>query len=178
METLKLLERDLPQIIRSMRWNSYMITWANPMESRVWTQLGDWRLSLQKFYPCDPGAVHYHNHPWRKTVKIVKGSVEQGISTTYNALHYRHEVDNFNIKNTLADNQFSRMQFGAGAYFTIDSPNCWHYMLPLNGEPVYAIMLTERPWFKGPKSPDKTIMSVPEKEIQDIKETILKCVMA
>lgn len=172
---LKDLEKNLPQLIRTGKWNSYFIDWVFPMEARIWIQINNARISLQKFYPCSRNQVYFHNHPWRKQMKLVKGVLEQGISTSYDAKDYIKTYDVDKQPPTINKNQFALMKMVPGSDFTIDSPNCWHYIMPLNNEPIYTLMITNEPWFKGPKAPVKKIKKVSKTEQEDIFKNILAC---
>lgn len=159
-------------------WHSYFIDWVEPKEIRYWTQLENGlRICLQKFYPCDnKNKLYYHSHPWPKHVMICKGSIKHGISTTYDVLDYHKtsDINNVSISSKLKQTELVSLIHGTNSFFTIDNPNCWHLVEPLNNEPVYCIMITEKPWFKGPKAPSKEIKTISNIERLDLINTILE----
>ena len=163
-----LTDQELCKIIYEAEFKSYVIDWVKPYEYRMFTDLpGDLRLSLQVFKKCNTDVVYYHNHPWYKEMKVIKGKLKHGISTSYDTLDYINEIDVHNNSNKIKQNEFSEMILSEGAIFSIKSPNAFHYMLPITDE-VYCIMINKKPWFNGPKAPHKI------KEIHIEEQTRIK----
>jgi hypothetical protein len=161
---------ELLKIIKELEFDSYFIDWVKPIEARLFAQYGELRISLQKFYPCDPKETYYHNHPWYKEMLITKGTAMQGISTSFNPSDYNKELDINENSMELVKNEFSEMILTEGSIFSIKTPETFHYLYPLNNRPLYSIMINKAPWFKGPKSPNGEIKHISDSDRKEIME--------
>lgn len=146
-------------------WNSYFLNYHEPFEERVWKQVGQYRLHLQVFYHCIHEKSLYHPHPWPKAMHIIAGELETGISYSFNEEDYK-DTESGNLTKKITQDQLIKFELKGESYFEIVNPKCWHYLNPINTN-CHAVMLTDTPWFKGPKA-HKPLMPLDEERIQFI----------
>lgn len=132
LDKLIKLEEDLPTLLSEAQWDSLIIDRRKPETYRLFTQIGENRLCLHRFSPCNSDEAFWHPHPWPAAFKILGGSYRMEIR--YESLDTSVEV-----LSTI---------MSAGSYYEITSPFTWHKISPIGGLPVYTIMLN------GPNFPN------------------------
>lgn len=149
---------------------TYKIDWVNPIEHRISFMLDNCRFSFSKFIFNEDKPIYFHNHPWYKEMKILKGEIIHNIS--FNTSYHQKELDVNNEQENkyLRENILSSSILGKDSVFNINSPTCFHQIVSIDD--VYTVMVNLQPWFKGPKSPNETILELNNEEIKDILEII------
>lgn len=139
LEELKRIEREeLRSLLETPSiWNSLNVDYHPPFVERVWTQIGDNRLSLHVIHPCQPGEALWHPHEWQTAFHVLPvegaGVYEQGIG---------HGVSN----EPMFGNKFiymplMKMEVHGEMYYEMTHENCAHYVRPID-KPVYTLMLS------------------------------------
>lgn len=148
IELLKEIEKN--QILELLNqpeiWKSKLIDYEPPIVERVYTQLGDYRLSLHFIYPCQEALVH--PHVWPSAMHVVHGTYEMG-------LYYPDEKEDLQCVSSLITN--------GDFYYEMLSRKAQHYVRPV-GEICKTIMLTGLPIWK------ENDMIV-NKQLEDLSET-------
>lgn len=134
LKELKRIEKeDMRNLLLFGNWESLDIDYHPPHVERVWTKVGENRLSLHLIHPCDKGESLLHPHPWKSAMHVIKfhkfryptsGRYEHGIG--YN--------------NGEEDIMLSKQVYKGDVYYEIDNPETLHYVRPIGG-PCYSIML-------------------------------------
>ena len=127
------LEYAIPTIkkmvLDSGIWDSLIINRRKPHTWRLFSPLGDNRICLHKFAPCEDFETFAHPHPWPAAFLVLQGSYKQNIgyslSSESNPIwHYREIMT-------------------AGCRYEITDWRTWHSIQPL--EETYTIMLNGPP---------------------------------
>ncbi|MEO8581684.1 MAG: hypothetical protein ABI425_03835 [Patescibacteria group bacterium] len=151
-------EKLLPSLLMKPDvWTGLYVDYHHPYVERLWTQLGENRISLHKIYPCKVGEALFHPHPWPQAVKILKGEYEMGVG--YGENHQKSPP----IASTL--------MLKADTTYEMTDPDGWHYVRPLT-EPSYSIMVTGKPWQEKNKSEEKLrLRTLTRSEKEDLLNT-------
>lgn len=112
-------------------WQTLEVLYEEPRVERVWVQLGDNRLNIQRIHPCDKGAPFLHPHPWPCAIMVLKN-------------RYRMNVG-FGSPFGPTPRIAATIEVVAGGCYEMVDPNGWHDVLPLEG-PVLSLMLTGPVW--------------------------------
>ena len=112
-------------------WNSLVINRRKPHTYRAWKMLGNDRVCVHKFDPCEPDDCFVHPHPWPAAFLILDGKY----------------IQNIGYSKDLTDKDptmIYREVLTRGSMYEMDSPTLWHSVQPLTT--TYTIMLNGEPW--------------------------------
>ena len=123
----------LPQIqarIRNYDWDSLVINKRKPHTYRAFMSLGERRVCLHRFDPCEPDECFRHPHPWPGSFLMLAGEYVHriGYSTsleTEPVMLYKEIVRPYTT-------------------YEITHRQTWHSVQPL--QTSYTIMLNGEPW--------------------------------
>lgn len=164
IDKLKQIERKLlPDLLKkSGEWNSLMIDYHAPIVERLWTQIGNYRVSLHFIHPCDTKDALYHPHPWPSAMHVLHGKYEMGLGIKY--LPGFIELSDFRHDGSLGETikyvgqdlenceiftrEISKIEMNGENYYEMIDPKGWHYVRPIGG-PCASVMLMGKPWDKN-----------------------------
>lgn len=109
-------------------WKTVDVTYEDPHVERVWTQVGENRLSLHRIHPCDKPL--FHPHPWPSAMVVADGTYTMGIGRSLDGS---------------VPVEVARLQLAKGSRYEMVDPYAWHWVQPV-GKPVMTIMVTGQPW--------------------------------
>jgi hypothetical protein len=119
----------LPHLMSDQtKWQHLNINYEIPRTERIWMQYGDIRINLHRIFPSTKKPF-FHPHPWPCSMIILDGTYEMGLG-------YGSKTPQV----------ISTCVLSKGARYEMTSKYAWHYVKPLNGEPVYSIMVSGLPW--------------------------------
>ncbi len=145
IQRLKNIEAQiLPLLKQPDKWKSKLIDYEPPIVERVYTQLGDYRLSLHFIYPCEESLIH--PHVWESAMHVIDGTYEMGL--------FSNEGELKNVSKIISTGEF---------YYEMLERNSQHYIKPVNSV-CKTVMLTGLPIWK------ENDMKV-NKELIDLSET-------
>lgn len=124
-------------------WNTLDINYEKPHVQRVWRQIGDYRISLHRIFPCEIHECFFHPHPWPSAIKIESGRYEMSIG-------YGSGLD--------PKTNITRLILPAGSYYEMTDFDAWHSVRPLD-IPVMSLMITGKPWNRIMPKSDKIKLS-------------------
>lgn len=102
-------------------WNSLKITYEEPNVDRLWISWGtSYRLCLHIIHPCN--KPFYHPHDWESACYILFNSYKMKLGLGSNSM-------------------LIESVYASGSFYEMIYPNLWHSVEPLNGLPVFSIML-------------------------------------
>ena len=119
-------------------WKTLMVDYHPPIVERLWTQVGNYRISLHFIHACEAKDALFHPHPWPSAMHVIHGSYEMGLG--YGPGEEVPEI----FCTILVPN--------GGMYYDMTNINGWHYVRPIKTV-CSTVMLTGEPWErKAPKS--------------------------
>ncbi len=131
LEKLKEIEAQLPQLLEKPEiWKSLLIDYHPPVVERLYTQIGELRVSLHCIHPCEQADALVHPHPWPSAILLLTGRYQMGVA-------YGKGVETPPTASTLV--------LSPGSSYEMTDPDGWHYVRPL-GEPSYSVMVSGKPW--------------------------------
>lgn len=138
-------------------WQTLEVLYEEPRVERVWVQVGENRLNVQRIYPCS-GDPFFHAHPWPCAIFVVKNRYKMNIG--YGSP--------FGPTPRIA----ATVEMVAGSHYEMLDPNGWHDVSPI-GDPVLSLMLTGPVWTKRPPiSPQQKAENQPLSD--EVKRLILE----
>ena len=154
LEFLEEVEAALPGLLADAAgWRSLDIDYHLPRVQRLYRSWRDLRLNLHRIWPCEPGEVLFHPHPWPSAMKVVSGTYRMAVG--YGA-------------GTRAPPEMATMLLRAGSCYAMTHRNAWHNVRPLGG-PSLSVMLTGAPWQRSaPLSPTHPLRPMPSADIDDL----------
>lgn len=115
-----------------IKWNSLVINRRKPVTYRVFAMVGDYRICLHKFEPCDTHEAFMHPHPWPGAFIILKGCYRMKLGYTCGGLEDHSPTD------------VCELILQAGSMYAMDSRHAWHSVIPL--ETTYTVMINGKSW--------------------------------
>lgn len=126
-------------------WKTKLIDYEPPIVERVYTQLGDYRLSLHFIHPCKESLIH--PHVWESGMHIIEGEYEMG-------LYYPNEEGVLQ--------EVSKLITKGEFYYEMLHRKAQHYVRPI-GEVCKTVMLTGLPiWKENDMIVSKTLFDLSE----------------
>jgi len=113
-------------------WQTLEVLYEEPRVERVWVQIGENRLNIQRIYPCE-GEPFFHPHPWPCAIFILKNRYKMNVG--YGSP--------FGPTPRIA----ATVEMVGGSRYEMLDPNGWHDVSP-TGDPVLSLMLTGPVWTK------------------------------
>ncbi len=132
-------------------WKTKLIDYEPPIVERVYTQLGDYRLSLHFIHPCEEALVH--PHVWESGMHILEGTYEMG-------LFYPDEEGWLQcVSKIITERDF---------YYEMLNRKAQHYVRPI-GSICKSVMLTGKPiWKENDMVVNKPLEDLTEERKQEI----------
>lgn len=127
------LQELLPEIhnrIRNYDWDSLVINRRKPHTYRAFMYLGNRRVCLHRFDPCEPEDCFLHPHPWPGAFLMLAGEYVHNIG-------YSPSLE---AKPLMLYKEIVRPYTA----YEIANPQTWHSVQPLVTS--YTIMLNGEPW--------------------------------
>ncbi len=122
-QILDLLEK--PEV-----WKTKLIDYEPPIVERVYTVVGDYRLSLHWIHPCTEALVH--PHIWESGMHIIEGIYDM-------SLYYPDTDSNLKcVASLITEKDF---------YYEMMDRKAQHYVRPIGGI-CKTVMLTGKPIWK------------------------------
>lgn len=132
-------------------WNSLKITYEESNVDRLWVPWGvSHRLCLHIIHPCN--KPFYHPHDWESACYIL-----------FNRYKMKLGVGKMFINESI---------YSSGSFYEMTHPDLWHSVEPLDGLPVFSIMLMGNKYtapvepLKRPKKHENQMLSFDETEKQ------------
>lgn len=111
-------------------WKSKLIDYEPPIVERVYTQLGDIRLSLHFIHPCEEALIH--PHVWESGMHILEGQYEM-------SLYYPESDGELKcVASLITEKDF---------YYEMMERKAQHYVRPIGGI-CKTVMVTGKPIWK------------------------------
>ena len=153
LDILKYIEKT--QILNLLNqpeiWKTKLIDYEPPIVERVYTEIGDYRLSLHFIHPCDEAFIH--PHVWKSAMHIIEGSYEMG-------LYYPNEKNELECVSTI----FTRKEF----YYEMLNKKAQHYVKPIDSI-CKTVMLTGKPiWKENGVEVNKELVDLTESRKNEI----------
>jgi hypothetical protein len=165
IELLKEIEQyQIIDLLNSSDWNSLDVDYHPPRVERVWTQLGENRLSLHVIHPCEEGESLLHPHAWPAAFHVlpIGGIYEQGIAQGI--------LDPL-LSDTHVYRNFMKMQTKGELYYEMIHPECCHYVRPIESV-VFTVMLSgPAVWTENAIKADKDLKPLKEERVEEILQT-------
>ncbi len=160
----EVLAETLPKLptllMEEGRWRSMDIRYHQPHVERLWREDPPFRVSLHCIHPCERGQALFHPHPWPSAVLLLDGGYEMTVGYG----------DGENPPPVAA-----RLVLRANTFYTMDDPNGWHSVRPLD-RPTYTMMVTGRPWGRKGLRPEKPQQELSRQRFDELKATFLSLV--
>lgn len=119
-------------------WNSLMIDYHPPVVERLWTQIGNYRVSLHFIHACEAKDALFHPHPWPSAMHVIHGAYEMGLG--------------FGPGNEVPEKMCTIFVPHGGMYYDMTHIDGWHYVRPVKTV-CSTVMLSGEPWGReAPKS--------------------------
>jgi hypothetical protein len=119
-------------------WNTLLVDYHPPMVERLWTQVGNYRISLHFIHACESKDALFHPHPWPSAIHVIHGSYEMGLG--------------FGSGNEAPEKMCTILVPQGGIYYDMTHIDGWHYVRPVKSV-CSTVMLTGEPWAReSPKS--------------------------
>lgn len=131
LDVLEVALTELPALLRSPDgWQGLRITYHPPFVDRAWRPWREYRLSIHRIQPCEPGEALLHPHPWPSAIRILSG---------------RYEMVVGHGAGTATPPIAARLVVPAGTSYAMTDPDAWHSVRPLEA-PSLSVMLSGVPW--------------------------------
>ena len=135
---IKTLQDYLPNILQRVRealvhpnlWDSLVINRRKPHTYRVFQQIGDYRVCLHRFEPCEEADAFPHPHPWPGAFLLLEGEYVHTVGGSAD-LHSDPEY-------------YIREIVRPYSMYEIINPLTWHMVQPL--KTTYTVMINGAPW--------------------------------
>ncbi|MBY0359162.1 MAG: hypothetical protein K2W82_14260 [Candidatus Obscuribacterales bacterium] len=154
LDKLAEITAQLPGMLEQAEiWKSLNIDYHPPVVERLYTQVGDLRVSLHCIHPCQSSEALFHPHPWPSAVLILNGGYEMGMAYG---------------KGLVVPPCPGKLILGAGSRYEMTDPDGWHYVRPL-AEPSYSVMISGKPWDREmPASPEHPLKPLSDERIAEL----------
>lgn len=131
-------EVQLPTLLFAPeQWHTLDVDYHPPRVERLYTDVGEVRLSLHVIHPCAAEDALFHPHPWPSAMRVLAGCYEMGVGV--GAGEQSPPI-------------ISTLVLAASSTYEMTHPDAWHYVRPLE-QVVYSVMVTGQPWQRStPKS--------------------------
>lgn len=116
--------------IDEIEWNSLIVNRREPHTYRAFGFVGDNRICLHRFDPCQEDDSFWHPHPWPCRVLVLQGEycMRMGVSSTLE--NEPEEEGYFNL--------------GRFSSYDMTNPKGWHSVIPRTT--CYSLMINGKPW--------------------------------
>lgn len=121
-------ETLLPELLFDEEgWKGVHVDSLLPELRRLWRQLGEYRIYLHRFTPCEQGDEFLHPHPWPMAVRILSGAYEMRLGAGADP-HAPAPI-------------VATVVMGPGCVYEMTLPEGQHAVRPLGAEPIYSFMV-------------------------------------
>ena len=136
------------------KWGSLVIDRRKPHTFRAFIQVGDSRICLHRFEPCEPSDSFAHPHPWPSSMLVLSGEYEMAVSYTSDLSNSDHSP-------------VIRVFLGAGSTYQMLERETWHQVIPRTR--CYSLMVNgprwDNPHRRAPSTGGKGLRSMSEDEL-------------
>jgi len=138
MAALQEAEKLIIQLIEDeAAWKTLDITYEKPRVQRVWRPLDGlldglfdgYRLSLHRIHPCAEGESYMHPHTWAAAMRMLAGRYEM-------VTGYGEGLEPVILGKSI---------LMPGSYYSMEHPNYFHSVRPLDDKPADSVMISGRP---------------------------------
>ena len=153
IEKLKQIESKLLLDLLSKPniWNTAMIDHSKPLVEKLWTQVGNYSITLQFIHHCGIKDAIYHLHASPSAIHMLEGDFDMGIGFGEN----------------IPDEVCSMFVKGGNMYYDMKNVNGWQYIRPAVAV-CSMTMLSGKPWDRMLPESDQ-----PNKEIDSNRKFII-----
>ncbi len=149
LRKLEEIELALPALLADPEgWTGLDILYAFPHAQRIWRQVGEARVHLQRIFPCERDKALWCKHPWPLAVHLVQGGCEMGVGSGYG--EDMDPVPGFATTQLLHQ----------GSRYEMLASDTWRYIRPF--QTSLSIMVTGKPWdhgYYGNKGPGNKVLA-------------------
>jgi hypothetical protein len=153
IQKLKNIEKDqiLDLLDKPEIWKTKLIDYEPPIVERVYTTIGDCRLSLHWIHPCTEALVH--PHVWESGMHIIEGTYEMGL---------------FYPDGEGMLQEVSKIICYENFYYEMMNRKAEHYVKPI-GDICKTVMLTGQPiWKENDMIVNKALVDLSEERKGEI----------